>query len=123
MTKKQWIIEYRQKRIEEKLRWSRQTIVSSSIFNEVLKELYDYLYLPKEQVAITLVHKYKEKLSAEYLDRHAKLLAEWKPEAKIRVAEMWKSLIYDKNPFLAMIPKENQFAGKYYPVPIKYTPE
>lgn len=124
MTKNQWINKYREKRIEQRNFWRNQpTTGFSNTFNAVLKELYDYIYTDKQQVSITLVHRYKEKLPVEYVKKHETLVEIWKPEAKIRAAEMWKSLIYAKNPFLAMIPKENEFSGKYYPVPIKYTPE
>ncbi len=118
MTKNQWIVAHREKRIKEK-NLRNATPVSPNLFNEILKELYEYLYLPHEEVIIHLVSRYKEKLSPEYLKNHDDLMNEWKPEAKERAAKLMQDLIYCKNPFLSLIKPDNAFSGKHYPIPIK----
>ena len=118
MTKNEWIREWRERRISN--RHLRELLPTGNI-GKLLRELYQYSYTIKQQSIIGLVERYKNKLSSEYIKNHEKLMEKWRPEAKARASEMFSNLIYKKNPFLSLIPKEDNFAGKYIPVPLKYS--
>jgi len=121
MTKFQWIVHWREERIRQRrIIYELLDYPSKVDLGNALKELYDYQYLPKQQVLITLLHKYKDKLAPEFILSAEKRIESWKPEAKIRAAdEMFKFLIYAENPFLKLA-KPLEIPGQYFPVPIIY---
>jgi len=119
MTKNQWLVYWREKRLEERRRYAQSTGLFINTFNEFLKEVCAHIYTDKQEVTISLVHRYKEKLSPEYLSKHEKLVQIWKPEAKERAAELFRNLVYSKNPLLSMISKGSDFPGQPFPIPIK----
>ena len=83
----------------------------------ILKELYDihFKYESVEKTQYYLISKFKDKVSSRLLERYKVLRKLGEEGAK----EMFKSLVYSKNPWLARLPKADT-TGKYYPVPIKY---
>ena len=102
MTRNQWTVESREQRIKRRNLWlSKPATNLSGAMNAALKELYGYIYLPKQQVTIDLVRRYKNKLDPEYMKKHWHLVEIWKPEAKTRADEMFRALLYSKNPFLS----------------------
>jgi hypothetical protein len=111
MTRLEWKNHWRQLR-ESK---SKEEI-STGTMVAVLKERYDYIYTPKQEAFIRLACRYKTKLPKSYQDK----IESWKPEARRLGSERLKSLIYGKNPFLDLLPKDDEFKGKYVPIPIMY---
>lgn len=117
MTKAQWVRQWREIRIQKRL--SANKSLTSTTFVAALREVYDYIYLPKQTVFIDLVERYQTKLSPEFIIKSQELIKKWKPEAKVRASDIMKNLIYNSNSFLKMIPKD-EFKGAYIPIPIIY---
>lgn len=119
MTKNEWIRYWREERIRQR-RLTPKTLSTSNLIS-VLREYYDYAYLPEQEAFSNLVERYKDKISPELIQKHKRLMKIWKPEAKKRASEQMKNIIYDSNPFLKMVPKDDSFKGVYIPIPIKYS--
>lgn len=100
MTKFEWIVQYRESRIQKRKIVCK---IDTGSFATILKELYEYIYLPKQQVKIDLVNRYKDKLKLDYLLEYENLVKIWKPDAKVRSNELMKSLVYCENPLLKLV--------------------
>lgn len=111
-------------REEWKLHWQRvraerpKSYVCIGQITPALQELYDYVYLPKQDVYIHLVNRYKAKLRQEHFDK----IESWKPEAKKRAKERLGQFVYYKNPLFELFSKGG-FKGSYMPVPMAITEE
>jgi len=122
VTKQDWLIKWREYRVEQKILREAATFPTAGEFFICLREVYGYSYLPKQEITMHLVNKYKDKLSPNYLKEHFRLVESWKLDAEKRAHELMKSLLFGPNLFLALRNKETYFTGSYFPVPIKYTP-
>lgn len=115
MTRNQWIVHWREQRIKKKAEYNKH--LTAKELNEIFREVYDYSYLPKQQVFISLFERYKKKASPEFVSKAEQQINFWRPQAKERARVMWTSLVYSENPLLKMI-KKDSFKGKYVPVPL-----
>lgn len=70
---------------------------------EVLKEIYGHLYTEEEEAFLRLINRYASKLDKKYFERAEAL----KPEAKRRAQEIFKKIIYGRNPFLELARDES----------------
>ena len=103
MTKKEWAIHWRQ------FRSNRPKVFNTTgQLTAALRELYDYSFTPKQSAFIRLVNRYKKKLGPEYFEQ----IERWKPDAKARASEIFKTLVYSKNPFLGMLIKKDNVSVK-----------
>lgn len=110
MNKAEWCRHWREERIRERaLRHERYLKYKScrTFAFSALRELYDYQYLPKEDVFINLINRYKDKLTPDYIENAARIIETWKPAARERSKELLKNLIYYGNPLLSMIKKSD----------------
>lgn len=112
MNRLEWKLHYRQVRLDAKNSYFQ---VTAGDFTSALKELYGYIYTPKQDVFIRLCGRYRDQLDKSYFDK----IDSWKPEAKIRAEECLRGLVYSRNPFLGMLDK-SPFSGLYFPVPIVF---
>jgi hypothetical protein len=112
MTREEWKDHYRQIRLAR----PKETLDSHTVA-ACLRELYEYDYLAKEEAFMRLVNRYKAKLDSQFLVRAQLKIEMWKPIAKKRAMENFKSLLGPKNPWLSMMPKD-ELGGAYFPVPI-----
>jgi len=83
-----------------------------------LKQLYGFIYTPKQEAFIHLVLRYKKKLSRAAAAEKLRIIHSWRPEARRAAKERMRSLVFNKNPLLALMPKSGGWSGGYYPVPI-----
>ena len=111
MNRREWYLFYRQSRIDKP-----KNSLTIGELTEVLKEIYDYYYTPKQEVFIRLVNRYANNLNKSYFDK----IESWKPKAKKKARDQFRQLIYSSNPLFEMIPKDDDFKGKYVPIPITY---
>ena len=118
MTRDEWVVHWRNFRIQERENRPKISLSSKSI-NSVLKELYGYMYLPKQNVFINLISRYENKLDRDFVKDAKEKIERWKPQAKDRAHEIFRSLIYSKNPLLELV-KKDESKGVSFPVPIKY---
>lgn len=64
----------------------------------VLKELYDYVYLDEEAAFMRLVERYWKLLPYVKIKKYNQIKGN--KAAKDRASELWKGLVYNRNPFL-----------------------
>lgn len=115
MTKQEWKLHWRQLRKERKpVTLTYRTVVSA------LKNLYTYVYTPQQDAYIHLLRRYKKKIPIEKAVQKTNKIRSWRKEAKERAQKFFRALIYNNNPFLSLIPKNEEFSGRYIPVPINF---
>lgn len=93
-----------------------------SKLSKALKELYEIGNLSEaEEKLYYLICRYDRQKKVSLRLRYKK----WRLRRKAKKAgSKWmKDLVYANNPFLALIPKEDDFAGKYITLPIEYDDE
>lgn len=122
MTKAKWLVHWREERIKERNYLRSLPYVEIGNLSSFLKEMYDHIFTSKQDAFIRLTERYKSKLSKEYLEDAAKRIESWKPAARERSKEVFKSLVYSRNPFIEGFKDiPNGFnTGSYFPVPIIY---
>lgn len=96
MTKEEYYLWYRQKRVEE--RKNPIDAIGPSIA-AMLKEVYGYVLYGKDRIKYDLTWKYIDKISEQL--KHDREALKIKGEENSK--KMWHELIYNKNPFIEMV--------------------
>lgn len=107
INRKQWYLHYRDLRLSKK-----QKPLSFHLLNEALKEIYGIYLTGKDRVKFDLIKTYEHKVSLRLKEEFKAL----KKKGEIQSKQLFKDLVFSKNPFLELIPK-GEFKGSYYPIP------
>ncbi len=90
-------------------------MIRESSLKDALKE-YFYAGFCSDPIKERLISRYWDKCSKRLHEEHAELMA----DGKIHCAEVMADLCARPNPLLKLLPKEDAFVGKYYPIPVIY---
>lgn len=89
--------------------------LQSATMASILKELYSFYLEPKDQAKYDLISKYRRTVSYRLIKEYYRLHA----KGTVALNPHLTNLIYEANPLLKMIPKQ-EFSGKYYPISLIY---